>query len=396
MLTKGRLLHHSPGVHGYIPKPPPRREQRFATSVVAQILADLMVAEEYVNGPLLGHHVAAVLRIYFPDVRDIWAIRDQLAQDGYWELLVAPTGEVTPSKRLTAKGRALGATVEPKMTLELFHKEMNASVPANWKPGDAPPAAQKSTPGRKSGSHQVLRTALDQARMLAALADFRELEKIHGDLPSKLAYGPFEKQWRTTGRNYLSLAKKKGWITMSGNRRSAAYRLSPEGLALLEKSQIESSATSEPVKSEPPIKVPYREWLAHRAYKRMLQILITEFGWPVADRLSKAFMHEVVIELWPEATNNPSWHLNALQKSGLIQLLGKPARNQTVWQILNINVEPSSQKDAIPELGDDIIHWLISNVLYENELIVFNLGLVTSNRLPPAQAVASQLRPSAT
>lgn len=216
-----------------------------------------MVAEGDVRGPLFGRHVAAVLRRYFIDVRDVWAFRDLLLRDGYWELLDTPEGATTPNKRLTTKGRMLGATVPARLTINEFNKELKLPITGANKTFVNDGRSTVTLSGAVGGSQgvagegkKVIRQVRENAVLLAVLTDHYDLEKYFGCLPTALSDLVFQKHLSvstTTIRTWRLKASKRGWIDFVALSRRINWATTEEGRVQLKKAGIKPTLTPEEI-----------------------------------------------------------------------------------------------------------------------------------------------------
>lgn len=367
-----------------------------------------MVAEDDVQGPLFGRHVAAVMRRYFSEVHDIWAFRDLLLKDGYWELLDTPEGAATPNKRLTAKGRALGSTVPARLSVEDFHQELQAPIPGAYKTGNSP-GKSAVTPGGAKDGKKVVRQARDNTFLLVALADHHEIEKVIGGLPTRLSDRVFQKHLpsnQTAGNTCRLKAKKQGWIDFQGKHKNTAWSDTPECLAHLEKEGVKPTLTPEEINTwliefglrqpEPPakpkvsepepkpitvIKVPYGQWLAYVTFRRLLEILVTDYNWPVADRLPIQLLHETLFSLEPATPHGLSSRLTKMRENGLVAFLGCVGQGSTVWRIKDVEAEPVNQRGARPKLTDANLQLVIGNILFRRQQMDRFHELITKRHL---------------
>lgn len=347
-----------------------------------------MVAEDDVGGPLHGQHVAAVLRRYFIDVRDVWAFRDQLLNEGYWELLDTPEGATTPKKRLTTRGRTLGATVPANMTLGNFHQELQLPIPGAHKAGNSPGKSAVTPGGVRDGQKAIHRAKCNIALDLA-MADYHAFELEVTVVPPDLATRVFQKHYSGNKSAWISGRKKAqnhGWMTCSHHYHGAIWSTTPAYLAQLEKTSIKPTLTPDEINQwlidaglrqpkvitklelEPKplvvIKVPFSQCVAYHAFLRLLEMLVADHNWPAPNRLPLQLLRDTLFAINPETNKVLSDRLTKMKENSLISFLGCVGRVTTVWRINDVMVKPSSQRGARPKLTDSDLQLVIGEVLY--------------------------------
>lgn len=227
-------------------------QRTFLPSVVALILADLLVMHEIVaqdegSDRLLGHHVAAVLGYHFEDINEIFDMRSQLTRDGLWEESPSPEGEVATAKRVSEAGRALGATVQASQSADGYRAILGKMFTASGRPINAKAStrSKQQKPGRRKEKNHRERERL----LLETLGDHLWVQERVGDWSTIVSDRIFQERFpgkTNAGSTNRAAFKRNGYLASKRSKNNALlWRVTPKGIAHLEARGIVSTLTEQ-------------------------------------------------------------------------------------------------------------------------------------------------------